>query len=199
MTQRDHLRARVAAVVQEQLRKAGIVVDLVTVDPNAIFNRWSQGDYDSIYFGTQASATARGSLALIDGREAGLEQALETRTARVGVLAAAVVARRAAEVSAPVPRGCGASAAPVVSGAVELVLRLIAVRVVQGAHDARGIDAAPAQIFQRRPALGMIEQDALIIGRGALVDAVKRFSFGTCFNRINPQVIFEAANIIIKL
>ena len=57
LTQRDHLRARVGAVVQEQLRKAGILVDLVTVDPNALFNRWSQGDYDSIYFATQASAT----------------------------------------------------------------------------------------------------------------------------------------------
>jgi len=56
LTQRDHLRARVAAVVQEQLRKVGIIVDLVTVDPNSIVNRWSQGDYDSIYFGTQASA-----------------------------------------------------------------------------------------------------------------------------------------------
>ncbi len=57
LTQRDHLRARVAAVLQEQLRKAGIVVDLVAVDQNAIVMRWSQGDYDSIYFGTQASAT----------------------------------------------------------------------------------------------------------------------------------------------
>ncbi len=57
LTQRDHLRARVAAVVQEQLRKAGIRVDLVTVDPNAIQDRWAHGDYDSIYFGTQASAT----------------------------------------------------------------------------------------------------------------------------------------------
>jgi peptide/nickel transport system substrate-binding protein len=57
LTQRDHLRARVAAVVQEQLRKAGVVVDLVTVDQNALFQRWSQGDYDSIYFGAQTSAT----------------------------------------------------------------------------------------------------------------------------------------------
>ncbi len=57
LTQRDHLRARVGAVVQEQLRKAGILVDLVTVDPSALFDRWSHGDYDSIYFATQASAT----------------------------------------------------------------------------------------------------------------------------------------------
>jgi peptide/nickel transport system substrate-binding protein len=57
LTQRDHLRARVAAVVQEQLRKAGLIVDLVTVDPSALFQRWSQGDYDSIYFAAQASDT----------------------------------------------------------------------------------------------------------------------------------------------
>jgi peptide/nickel transport system substrate-binding protein len=57
LTQRDHLRARVAAVVQEQLRKAGITVDLVTVDSNALFQRWSQGDYDSVYFSTQTNAT----------------------------------------------------------------------------------------------------------------------------------------------
>jgi len=57
LTQRDHLRARVSAVVQEQLRKAGIVVDLVTVDGSAIFKRWSVGDYDAIYYGTQSSAT----------------------------------------------------------------------------------------------------------------------------------------------
>lgn len=56
LTQRDHLRARVATVVQEQLRKSGIIVDLVTVDPLSIVDRWSHGDYDSIYFGTQASA-----------------------------------------------------------------------------------------------------------------------------------------------
>jgi peptide/nickel transport system substrate-binding protein len=29
----------------------------VTVDQNALFQRWSQGDYDSIYFGAQTSAT----------------------------------------------------------------------------------------------------------------------------------------------
>jgi len=56
LTQRDHLRARVVAVVQEQLRKIGIDVSLVTVDIPAIFQRWSQRDYDSIYFGTQASS-----------------------------------------------------------------------------------------------------------------------------------------------
>lgn len=57
LTQRDNIRARVAAVIQEQLRKAGITVDVVAVDQNAIFQRWSQGDYDSIYFAIQASGT----------------------------------------------------------------------------------------------------------------------------------------------
>jgi peptide/nickel transport system substrate-binding protein len=57
LTQRDHIRSRVAAVLQEELRKIGITVDVVAVDPNAIGERWSRGDYDSIYFGTQASGT----------------------------------------------------------------------------------------------------------------------------------------------
>ena len=57
LTQRDHLRARVAAVIQEQLRKVGIRVDLVTMDANSLLDRWGHGDYDSIYFGTQANAT----------------------------------------------------------------------------------------------------------------------------------------------
>ncbi len=57
LTQADHIRARVVAVIQEQLRQAGIVVDVVPLDPNALFQRFSEGNYDSIYFGIQASAT----------------------------------------------------------------------------------------------------------------------------------------------
>lgn len=57
LTQGDHIRARVVAVVQEQLRQAGIVVDVVPLDPTALFKRFGEGNYDTIYFGIQASAT----------------------------------------------------------------------------------------------------------------------------------------------
>lgn len=57
LTQADHIRARVVAVVQEQLRQAGIVVDVVPLDPSGLFQRFTEGNYDSIYFGIQASAT----------------------------------------------------------------------------------------------------------------------------------------------
>jgi peptide/nickel transport system substrate-binding protein len=44
-------------VLQEQLRQVGLAVDVVTLDPNALGQRWLQGDYDGIYYGVQASAT----------------------------------------------------------------------------------------------------------------------------------------------
>ncbi len=56
LTQRGHLRERTATVVQEQLRQLGIAVDVVGLDPPSIFQRWTQGDYDSIYFGFQTSS-----------------------------------------------------------------------------------------------------------------------------------------------
>jgi peptide/nickel transport system substrate-binding protein len=57
LTQADNVRARVGAVIQEQLRQAGITVDLVLLDQGAMFKRYAEGQYDSIYFGVQASAT----------------------------------------------------------------------------------------------------------------------------------------------
>jgi peptide/nickel transport system substrate-binding protein len=57
LTQAEHIRARVAAVLQEQLRQAGIAIDIVTLDPGGLFQRFAQGNYESIYFGVQASAT----------------------------------------------------------------------------------------------------------------------------------------------
>jgi hypothetical protein len=36
-------------------------VDLVTLDPGGIVKRFGDGDYDSIYFGIQASSTIRRS------------------------------------------------------------------------------------------------------------------------------------------
>jgi peptide/nickel transport system substrate-binding protein len=57
LTQADHIRARVAAVIQEQLRQIGVGVDIVPLDVGALFKRYTEGQYDSIYFGIQASAT----------------------------------------------------------------------------------------------------------------------------------------------
>lgn len=56
LTQRGHIRERTAAVIQEQLRHVGITVDIAALDPGSIFQRWSAGDYDSIYFGFQANS-----------------------------------------------------------------------------------------------------------------------------------------------
>ncbi len=58
ITQQGHtIRQRTAAVLQEQLRQAGLTVDVAGLDPGALFERWSRGDYDSIYFGVQANGT----------------------------------------------------------------------------------------------------------------------------------------------
>jgi peptide/nickel transport system substrate-binding protein len=56
ITQGTHIRERTAVVVQEQLRKAGIAVDIVGLDPRSIFARYGTGDYESIYYGFQASS-----------------------------------------------------------------------------------------------------------------------------------------------
>lgn len=55
LTQAGHLRERVSTMVQEQLRQLGITVDIVALDPKGLFQRWQAGDYDTIYFGVQAS------------------------------------------------------------------------------------------------------------------------------------------------
>ncbi len=57
LTQAENIRARVVAVLQEQLRQAGIAIDIVTLDPGGLFQRFGQRNYDAIYFGVQASAT----------------------------------------------------------------------------------------------------------------------------------------------
>jgi peptide/nickel transport system substrate-binding protein len=61
VTQQGHtIRQRTVAVLQEQLRQAGVAVDVTGLDPNALFDRWSRGDYDAMYFGVQSSATDPG-------------------------------------------------------------------------------------------------------------------------------------------
>ena len=56
ITQAGNIRERTATMLQEQLRQAGIQVDVVGLDPASIFGRFGQGDYESIYFGLQASS-----------------------------------------------------------------------------------------------------------------------------------------------
>jgi peptide/nickel transport system substrate-binding protein len=57
LTQAGHLRERAATVIQDQLRQLGIAVDVVSLDPGGIQERWLRGEYDAIYFGLQASST----------------------------------------------------------------------------------------------------------------------------------------------
>ena len=56
ITQAGHIRERTATMIQEQLRQIGIGVDIVALDPQSIFGRFGKGDYESIYYGFQASA-----------------------------------------------------------------------------------------------------------------------------------------------
>jgi peptide/nickel transport system substrate-binding protein len=56
ITQRGNIREKTAAVIQEQLRLAGITVDVVALDPPSIYGRFGKGDYESIYYGFQASS-----------------------------------------------------------------------------------------------------------------------------------------------
>ena len=58
LVQQGHaIRERVASMLQEQFRAAGIGIDLVGLDGRAIFDRWTKGDYDSIFHAFQVSAT----------------------------------------------------------------------------------------------------------------------------------------------
>jgi peptide/nickel transport system substrate-binding protein len=57
LSQSGHIRGRTAAALKEQLRKLGVLVDLVTLDSGGMFQRFLKADYDSIYFATQASST----------------------------------------------------------------------------------------------------------------------------------------------
>lgn len=47
----NNVRERSAAVIQDQLRQVGIAVDVVGLDAGALFQRFSAGDYDAIFFG----------------------------------------------------------------------------------------------------------------------------------------------------
>lgn len=58
ITQSGHtIRERTVAMLQQQLRLVGLAVDIVALDPGGLFQRFSKGDYDAIYFGVQNSQT----------------------------------------------------------------------------------------------------------------------------------------------
>jgi peptide/nickel transport system substrate-binding protein len=57
LTQRGHtVRERMAAVVQQDLRQAGIAIDVVPLEVGALISRIGTGDYDAVLFGLQSSA-----------------------------------------------------------------------------------------------------------------------------------------------
>ena len=51
------IRERTVSLLQEQLRRVGIALDVVGLDLGSIVKRWMTGDYDSIFHGFQVSAT----------------------------------------------------------------------------------------------------------------------------------------------
>jgi peptide/nickel transport system substrate-binding protein len=57
LTQRGHtIRERMAAVIQEDLRRIGLAVDIVPLETGALIARIGSGDYDAVLFGLQASS-----------------------------------------------------------------------------------------------------------------------------------------------
>jgi peptide/nickel transport system substrate-binding protein len=50
------VRERTVAMLQEQFRRAGVGVDVAGLEPQALFQRFLKGDYESIYHGFQASS-----------------------------------------------------------------------------------------------------------------------------------------------
>ena len=56
LVQGGTIRARMAAVLQAQLKKAGLAVDVVELDPPSMFARYGSGDYEAICHAFQASA-----------------------------------------------------------------------------------------------------------------------------------------------
>lgn len=58
LTQRGHtIRERTASMLQEQLRQVGIAVDVVALDTGSLQQRIGSGDFDTMYYGFQQSAT----------------------------------------------------------------------------------------------------------------------------------------------
>lgn len=55
--QDETTRERMVSLLQEQLRRLGVVVDVVGLDVGGMIKRWQTGDYDSIFHGFQSSST----------------------------------------------------------------------------------------------------------------------------------------------
>lgn len=57
LTQRGHtIRERMASLIQEDLRRIGLAVDVVPLETGALIARIGSGDYDAVLFGLQASS-----------------------------------------------------------------------------------------------------------------------------------------------
>jgi peptide/nickel transport system substrate-binding protein len=58
LTQRGHAgRERGSAVIAEDLKKVGLTVDVVALDPPALVERFNKGTYDAIYYGVSSGDT----------------------------------------------------------------------------------------------------------------------------------------------
>lgn len=57
VTQRGHLRERIASMLQQQLRQVGLAADVVGLDTQSLQMRARSGDYDAIFYGFQTSST----------------------------------------------------------------------------------------------------------------------------------------------
>jgi len=56
LTQAGHtVRQRTVSVIQDELRKIGLQVDVESADPNTLFERFSRAEYDAMYFGLQVT------------------------------------------------------------------------------------------------------------------------------------------------
>jgi peptide/nickel transport system substrate-binding protein len=63
VTQKGGIRERAATVIQESLRKVGLTVDVVAVDPATIGARLQAADYDAIYMGFNLDTLDPGRIA----------------------------------------------------------------------------------------------------------------------------------------
>lgn len=58
LTQKGNtIREKAAVVLQEDLRKVGLKVDVVTLEVPAVIDRITRGDFEAVYFGAQTSDT----------------------------------------------------------------------------------------------------------------------------------------------
>jgi len=57
LTQKGNtLRERTTSLIQAHLKEVGLIVDIVTLDTRSLAGKINDGEYDAVYFGTQASS-----------------------------------------------------------------------------------------------------------------------------------------------